>query len=111
MDACLAFCADVLGLAHEESNGRHALRFGDQKLNLPTRPAEFLPAAERHTPGGLDLCLRMRGELSESKRKIEAMGYPIEHGPVARHGALGEMQGLYLRDPDGNLIELCSHEP
>lgn len=28
---------------------------------------------------------------------------PIEEGPVLRHGALGEMQSIYLRDPDGNL--------
>lgn len=29
----------------------------------------------------------------------------MELGPVGRHGAMGAMESLYLRDPDGNLVE------
>ena len=28
---------------------------------------------------------------------------------VARHGARGDMESIYLRDPDGNLVELCHY--
>ena len=41
--------------------------------------------------------------------EIERKGYPIELGPVRRHGARGAMRSIYLRDPDGNLVELAEY--
>jgi catechol 2,3-dioxygenase-like lactoylglutathione lyase family enzyme len=34
------------------------------------------------------------------------LGVPIEEGPVDRTGAIGPIRSVYVRDPDGNLVEL-----
>jgi catechol 2,3-dioxygenase-like lactoylglutathione lyase family enzyme len=35
----------------------------------------------------------------------------VIEGPVARSGAIGPLRSIYLRDPDGNLIELANQVP
>ncbi len=107
IDKCIAFYEGILGLRHEVKNGKHAFYFGRQKINIHTRPAEFLPAAAHPTYGSQDLCLLVEGDIDAIKGEIEAKGYPIEEGVVLRHGALGEMHSIYLRDADGNLIEIA----
>lgn len=110
VDACLHFYVDILGMELDQRNGRHAVRFGSQKFNIHTRKAEFLPAAEHPTYGSLDLCLILDGSVDMAKAEIERKGYPIELGPVRRHGARGAMRSIYLRDPDGNLVELAEYQ-
>ncbi len=107
IDKCIAFYRDVLGLRHEVKNGKHAFYFGRQKINIHTRPAEFLPAAAQPTYGSQDLCLIAEGDINAIKSELKAKGYPIEEGVVLRHGALGEMHSIYLRDADGNLLEIA----
>lgn len=109
LDACLHFYVDILGMELDQGNGRYAVRFGNQKFNIHTKKAEFLPAAAHPTYGSLDLCLILDGSLDKAKEEIEREGYPIELGPVTRHGARGEMRSIYLRDPDGNLVELAEY--
>ena len=41
--------------------------------------------------------------------KLEAKHAPIISNIVERHESKGAMQSLYLRDPDGNLVELSSY--
>jgi catechol 2,3-dioxygenase-like lactoylglutathione lyase family enzyme len=40
---------------------------------------------------------------------LAACGIPVEEGPVVRTGALGPIESVYVRDPDGNLIELARY--
>lgn len=86
LDSCLHFYVKILGMACDRSNGRYAVRFGNQKFNIHTKKAEFLPAAAHPTCGSLDLCLVVDGDLDSVKREIERKGYSIEEVPVARHG-------------------------
>jgi catechol 2,3-dioxygenase-like lactoylglutathione lyase family enzyme len=36
-------------------------------------------------------------------------GVAIEKGPVERTGAMGTIRSVYLRDPDGNLLEISEY--
>ena len=59
VEACLHFYKDTLGMEKRETNGRFSLWFGRHKINIHTRPAEFLPAADKPVPGSLDLCFEI----------------------------------------------------
>lgn len=106
LKACLAFYEGLLGMRAEEKDGRFSLFFGTQKFNIHTRPAEFLPAAAYPLAGSLDLCLAAEGDAEAAYEALAAKGAPLVSGVVTRHGARGPMKSIYLRDPDGNLVEL-----
>lgn len=106
LEACLHFYTGILNLEADNSDGRWAVKFGNQKLNIHCKKSEFLPAARNVTYGSQDLCLIAEGPIEVVKAEIEAAGWPIELGVVQRSGALGPMDSIYLRDPDENLIEI-----
>jgi catechol 2,3-dioxygenase-like lactoylglutathione lyase family enzyme len=96
-----------LGMRREEfGDGRLALRFGDQKVNIHQAGRAIQPHARRPTPGSADVCLLVEGSLDAAERELEQAGVAFELGPVERAGATGPIRSLYLRDPDGNLVEL-----
>jgi catechol 2,3-dioxygenase-like lactoylglutathione lyase family enzyme len=96
-----------LGMRRETfGDGRIALRFGAQKLNLHRAGAEISPHAEHPTPGSADICFLVEGRLDDVADELTTLGVPIELGPVDRTGATGPIRSVYLRDPDGNLVEL-----
>lgn len=105
IEATLAFYRK-LGMEHVTFDGRHALRFGDQKINLHEAGNEFSPRARVATPGAGDLCFLLAGTLDAAIAVLDREGIEIEEGPVARTGARFALRSVYLRDPDGNLIEL-----
>ncbi|MBT8765058.1 VOC family protein [Metapseudomonas boanensis] len=101
------FYQRVLGMRHETfGNGRSALVFGQQKFNLHQVGREFEPKATRPVPGAIDLCLITRWPLERVLDHLAEQGVDVEEGPVARTGALGPIESVYFRDPDGNLIEV-----
>jgi len=105
-DATVAFY-ERLGMRREAfEGGRVALRFGRQKINLHRAGAEIAPHARRPTPGSGDVCVLVEGPLDAVERELAAAGIAVELGPVERSGAQGPLRSLYLRDPDGNLVEL-----
>jgi catechol 2,3-dioxygenase-like lactoylglutathione lyase family enzyme len=89
--------------------GRTALAFGNQKINLHQRGREAELRARRPTPGSGDFCLITEAPLAEVVAHLEAVGVAIEAGPVAREGALGPMTSIYFRDPDDNLVEVANY--
>ncbi|MCL4121535.1 UNVERIFIED_CONTAM: hypothetical protein GTU68_042557 [Idotea baltica] len=89
--------------------GRVALLFGDQKINLHEQGNEFEPKALNVKAGSADLCFIVNTSITEVKKHIEEQGLTIIDGPVQRTGALGKIVSIYFRDPDGNLIELSNY--
>jgi len=109
LERTIAFYVGVLGMREERfGEGRVALRFGDQKINLHLAGREHRPHARHPVPGSADLCLLTDTPLDVVRRRLTACGVEIVEGPVARTGACGPILSLYVRDPDGNLIELAN---
>jgi catechol 2,3-dioxygenase-like lactoylglutathione lyase family enzyme len=106
VDATVAFY-ERIGMRIERFDGdRLALRFGQRRIHLHRAGAEIEPHARRPQPGSADLCFLVDGPLDDVERALRQAGLAIELGPVDRSGAVGRMRSLYLRDPDGNLVEL-----
>lgn len=91
-----------------DGSERWALSFGVQKINLHQAGAEFDPKAAQPTRGSADLCFLSETPVAEWVAHLESEGIAIEEGPVRRSGAQGPILSVYLRDPDGNLIEVSN---
>ncbi len=104
------FYTKVLGMqAITFGDNRKALQFGQQKLNLHQAGQEFEPKAACPTPGAVDLCLITQMPLSQVIEHLQACGVTLETGIVSRTGALGKIDSIYFRDPDGNLLEISTY--
>lgn len=104
------FYSRVLGMdVHVFGEGRKALVFGEQKINLHQAGAEIKPCAAHPTPGSTDLCLITDTPVQQVVEHIRSLNVEILSGPVMRTGAKGPIQSVYFRDPDGNLIEVCNY--
>ena len=109
IDASCTFYQRVLGMQVVTfGQGRKALAFGQQKINLHRLGAEFEPKALRPTPGSADLCLIVSTPLVEVMAHLQRCDVAIEEGPMPRTGATGPLLSVYIRDPDRNLIELAN---
>jgi len=93
----------------EFGDGRHALEFGSSKINLHVAGQELAPHAVRPVPGSADICLVAATALPRVIAHLRALDVPFVEGPVIRTGARGEMDSVYVRDPDGNLVEISNY--
>jgi len=106
---CRFYC-DVLGFAEITfGGGRKALRCGSQKINLHVCGQELEPKAERPVPGSADLCFITTAPIAVVVERLQAHSVLVLEGPVLRTGAMGPIDSVYCRDPDGNLIEIAKY--
>ncbi|EDN5778693.1 VOC family protein [Salmonella enterica subsp. enterica] len=106
----IRFYEEVLGFsAVTFKQNRKALIFGAQKINLHQQEMEFEPKASKPTPGSADLCFITSTPINDVVSEILQAGISIVEGPVERTGATGEIMSIYIRDPDGNLIEISQY--
>jgi catechol 2,3-dioxygenase-like lactoylglutathione lyase family enzyme len=103
------FYSRALGLEVVTFDGeRRAIQVGKQKLNLHEAGHELEPKARRPTPGSVDICLVTEEPLVQVVDRLAAIGVAVELGPVGRTGAIGPLSSIYVRDPDGNLVEIAN---
>ena len=106
-EQCIDFFTRVLGMTFERfGEGRMALKFGGQKINLHEKGREFEPKATLAAPGTLDICLIATVPLEKVIAKLRSCKISIIEGPVMKTGARGPIRSVYVRDPDGNLVEI-----
>ncbi|KAB2330443.1 VOC family protein [Cytobacillus depressus] len=104
------FYSQVMGMQVVNfGEGRTALTFGKQKINLHELGKEFEPKAMNPLPGSEDLCFITNWNLNKVIEHLRRYEIPIEEGTVSRTGALGPITSIYIRDPDKNLIEISNY--
>ncbi len=110
IEATCAFYEKVLGMERRDfGEGRLALHFGRQKINLHPHPTPIDLVAEQPLPGTADLCFVTDQPIQDVIAHLEACGVAVEWGPGERTGAEGPITSVYCRDPDNNLIEIATY--
>ena len=108
-DAMLAFYR-ALGCDVIERDTACSVYFGDNMINFH-RPARwrdrtFTNRAPAAVPPCGDLCFVWEGTAESLKVMLDHAGAKVELGPVAREGGRRKTgSSVYVRDPDGNLLE------
>ena len=111
IEATCAFYEKVLGIKIEIfGEGRKALKFENQKINLHEVGKEFEPKAKTPTAGSGDFCLVTDQDIKTVVTHLKECDVEIEDGPVSRTGANGPITSIYFRDPDFNLIEVSQYD-
>jgi len=67
------------------------------------------PKALNPTPGSVDLCLITEIALQQVIQNMKNCGVESLESLVGRTGAIGSIASIYVRDPDGNLIEVSNY--
>ncbi|WBO23766.1 VOC family protein [Sphingomonas abietis] len=116
VDVSAAWYAQMLGMVREDrpaASGdiRTSMMFGQNKINL--RP---LTATQKDwftgrmpCPGSDDLCFLTEASPDDVAAHFREQGAQIILGPVIKSGARGPICSVYVRDPDGNLVEVSSY--
>jgi catechol 2,3-dioxygenase-like lactoylglutathione lyase family enzyme len=112
-DAMVAFYRAV-GFDVDELEHVVVVHVGDQMINFHREAmwtrADFTLRAPAATPPCGDFCVRWDGSADELDALLARLGVTVEEGPVPRRGARGiEATSVYVRDPDGNLVELMRY--
>jgi catechol 2,3-dioxygenase-like lactoylglutathione lyase family enzyme len=112
-DAMAAFYRSV-GADVDETEYLVVVHFGDQMVNFHREEmwtrADFTLRAPAAVPPCGDLCIRWEGSADELDAALRGVGVEVEEGPVPRLGARGvEATSVYVRDPDGNLVEFMRY--
>ena len=109
IDTIALFYTTYLGMEKRTfGEGRVALHFGNQKINLHPAGWDYEPKARVSIAGTADLCFIVSEQVQLLQADLVDSGVEIIEGPVVRTGATGRLCSIYVRDPDGNLIELSN---
>jgi catechol 2,3-dioxygenase-like lactoylglutathione lyase family enzyme len=108
----------VLGMERRDFDPGHgkpariSMQFGRQKINL--RPVETDKidwfTADHEAAGSDDLCFLTTDSPEQVVAHLKKCGVAIAEGPIRKQGAMGALNSVYCRDPDGSLIEISSYE-
>ena len=108
----ISFYTDILGMNLVDftpigaSNPRFSIQFGNQKINIHQAKLPFKPHAKNPTCGSADICFLSDVSIYSWIESFKKHSIIIEESPIQRSGAYSPIVSRYLRDPDGNLIEI-----
>lgn len=115
VERSLDFYGRVLGLQPERVEAWRAgqIRFPSVRLS-ETTIIDLFAAPDRSPagPGAENLshfCMYVDEPLDSCLEELQANSVAIENGPINRWGARGNATSVYLRDPDGNQVEIRSY--
>jgi len=114
-EAMVAFYRS-LGLQVAEHPHVVSVYVGNQMINLH-RPSiwqrdDFTLRAPAAKPPCGDLCFVWDGSSESLDELLDTAGAAIVEGPVARQGGRRtDASSVYVRDPDGNLLEFMIYPP
>lgn len=109
MESCIQFYK-LLGFVAFHQGSYIELYAGDFKINVHFLGAELSPRAQNVQTGSADFCFEINEDLDLFKEELIQKGVCIELGVIPRTGVKGNMNSIYLRDPDGNLIEFAHYD-
>jgi catechol 2,3-dioxygenase-like lactoylglutathione lyase family enzyme len=103
----------ALGLVVKENEYLVQVYIGNQMINFH-RPEvwqrEFALRAPAARPPCGDLCFVWDGPADALAHLLDRAGAEIEEGPVQREGGRRSVgSSVYVRDPDGNLLEFLTY--
>ncbi|MFU8869790.1 VOC family protein [Natronococcus sp.] len=105
-----ALGAEVVTFDDGRTGERRALQFGEQKINLHPVDTDVEHVAAAPTPGAGDFCLLTETPIAEVEKRLRERDVDVVEGPVERTGTVGRLESVYVRDPDGNLVEIGRYE-
>jgi catechol 2,3-dioxygenase-like lactoylglutathione lyase family enzyme len=107
IDRSLEFYRRVLGMEIESmGEARAALHFGQQKIHLDAAGAATAMGGKKRMPA--HICFITEAPMGEIMAHLEDCGVAVRmQGP--RAGAIGEIQSVYIDDPDQNSIEISTY--
>lgn len=112
LDISKKFYHEVIGLpiVDEQKNNFVSLRCGNSLIRLRklSNDANAIVADKLQT-GVFDFCLETSASVDEVIANFKHFGVTIAQGPIIKHGAKGSMTSVYVRDPDGNLVEISTY--
>lgn len=107
----LDFYTRILGLAEE----RRIDRIGLIQLRAGAGMIDLVPTMDPRIESGLNVdhfCLGLEiADLGDAVRYLRANAVEIVDEPAMRYGARGMGLSIYLRDPEGNVVELKQMPP
>jgi glyoxylase I family protein len=116
IERSLAFYRDALGCAEErriDALGLIQLRAGSALIDLVPVESPLGQAGGGPAPGvddegrNMDHFALQLASFDEALLRAHLQGHGIEPGDVGqRYGAQGDGPSMYIRDPDGNTVEL-----
>ena len=112
LDISKKFYHEVIGLpiVDEQKNNFVSLRCGNSLIRLRklSNDANAIVANKLQT-GVFDFCLETSASIDEVIANFKHFDVTIAQGPITKHGDKGPMTSVYVRDPDGNLVEISTY--
>ncbi|GAA2407472.1 VOC family protein [Streptomyces pulveraceus] len=104
VERSLEFYCGPLGLEPIKVDEWRAGTFPFPSVRVSPTTIIDLLGGPRHASNVDHICLVV--EPLDWQEVIDAGTFTVLEGPVSRSGARGEAQSVYVRDPDGNTVEL-----